>query len=131
MKLMTRTFPTIADHDAGALLDIVIDALDATGRIPATAPDLPFPEHYNRDNIAGLEIEAHPDGWVANVSFGKVPRGEPDSLGTPDATPLPCEREAFLAGAEVVCAIVTGSPELPFFVAGDRLMVVVRGVAGP
>ena len=111
------------------LLQTVLDALRATGRIPPERPQLDLPDHFHRDNLLDFYLEQSGDGWAANISFRHIPPGGPDTLGTPDAFPLP-EQQAFLAGAALVCEIVTGSPELPFFLAGDKLIVVSHGRPG-
>lgn len=112
------------DHAAEpGMFDIVMTALEATGRIPHLPPQTGLPAHFSRDNVSGLYLEKHAGGWVANLAFRHVPPGLPDTLGTPDAQPFPCEQSAFLAGAALLCHVVTGSHELPFTVVGNRLLV--------
>jgi hypothetical protein len=108
-------------------LQIVLDALKATKRIPCPPPQLGLPVHMHRDNILHFLVEEHGGGWVSNIVFENVPEGQPDSIGTPDAHPFSTQQEAFLAGARTVCLLVTGSPDLPFFLAEGRLTCVAYG----
>lgn len=114
--------PAKANPDTTPLLEIVLDALLATGRIPDAAPATEAP-HLTRDALRAMTIEKVRGGYIANVEFLVEP-GQPDTIGTPDSHPLATQRDAFLAGAMIVCRIVTGSPELPFSVLGNELMVV-------
>ncbi|MDT0684522.1 hypothetical protein RM543_17745 [Roseicyclus sp. F158] len=111
-----------ADPHATPLLEIILTALEAKERIPDVPPASLAPQ-FTRDALLALTIDEVGDGWVANIAFD-VPPGHPDTVGTPDAYPLPTRRDAFLAGAMIVCEIVSGSPELPFVVDADQLMVV-------
>ena len=125
---MTKTQPAMPFADPSAddhgSLSLIMSALEATGRLDAPAPP-PYALPYGtRDNLLGLHIDAKNGGWVANVTFTNVPAGLPNCVGTPDRAPFDTPREAFLAGAATVCRIATGSPELPFFVDGDRLVCV-------
>lgn len=104
--------------------NLVMAALHAKGRIPCPAPQSDLPPHFDREDIVGFYLEKHPGGWVPNIGFRNVPPGLPNTVGTPDAEPFATESDAFLAGAELLCRIVTGSEELPFFVAGDKLIAV-------
>jgi hypothetical protein len=106
------------------LLALVLSALEAKNRIPEYRPTLSLPSHFNRDTICEFYLERKPGGWVGNVAFKNVPAGTPDVIGTPEAFPFQTEADAFLAGASIICEIVTGSPELPFFLAGDKLICV-------
>ena len=63
------------------------------------------------------------------ITFEDGPAGAPSSLGTPE-TIYPSRQEAFLAGAQILCRILTGSKKLPFFVAGDELIVAGYGTGG-
>jgi hypothetical protein len=106
----------------GTYLDLVLTALQASGRIPPQRPETGLPDHFNRDNLDSLYLEEHPGGWVANIAFQNVPPWAPDTVGTPDACPFPSKDEALLAGARIVSQIVTGSAELPFLVANGNLI---------
>lgn len=117
--LMNNAF--VADPRATPLLEIVLTALEAKGRISNVPPAPPTP-HLTRDALLAFTIDEVEGGYVANVAFD-VPPGHPDTIGTPDAQPLPTQRDAFLAGAMLICEIVSGAPELPFVVWGNRLMV--------
>lgn len=117
---------TACRKNSPSLLDFVMEALRVTGRIPAEAPHLNVPSHLNRDNLDRLCVERHNGGWVANVTFRNVMPGMGNVLGSPDSCPCASEREAFLAGAAIVCLVVTGSEELPFTISGDDLVVIGR-----
>lgn len=104
------------------LLDIVMDALQAKWRIPDEAPRTDFPSSFTRDALRAFTIEQVAGGYVANIEFDVAP-GEPNTIGTPDADPLPTHRHAFIAGAALVCEVVSGSRELPFLVTDDELVV--------
>ena len=113
------------ENDGFKALALVMAALKAKGRIPCKKP-ASFPAHLNRDNIEAFYLEQKPcGGWVGNVAFENVPAGQPDVIGTPEAYPFKTQDEAFMAGAAIVCEIVTGSRELPFFQAGGRLICAV------
>lgn len=115
----TRSMPTN--------LQIVLDALRATKRIPCPPPQLGLPAHMHCGNIHHFLVEERVGGWVSNIVFKNVPEGQPDSIGTPDADPFSTQQEAFLAGARTVCLLFTGSPDLPFFIAGEKLICVAYG----
>lgn len=119
-KNSNTTFAQASDDasDTG-LCDFVMTALRATRRFPCPG----LPAYFNRDNVMNLYLEEHPGGWVANLAFRHVPPGLPNTIGTPDAHPFPSERLAFLAGAGMLCGLVTGSEELPFMVVGNQLIV--------
>lgn len=119
------TFALLDDIIKPDLLALIMSALEAKGRIPKRRPVSSDPSYFNRDNIDEFYLEEKPGGWVGNIAFKNVPAGFPDVIGTPDATPYETPREAFLHGAAIVCEIVTGSSELPFFEAGDKLICVV------
>jgi len=106
------------------MLDCILDALKATNRTIRTGPHPFLPLHFTADNLADFRTQKLPGGWVADIYFRDVPRGEPDAIGTPDAHPFKTEQEAFLAGASRLCALLTGSPELPFSIVGGKLVVV-------
>ena len=110
-----------------SLLELVLSALEATGRLKSQPPAPDLPPHFNRDNLLELHLDERPDGWVANIEFREVPPGAPNCIGTPDRFPFEDPSEAFLAGAAIVCQIATSSPDLPFFVSGDQLICVAYG----
>ena len=103
------------------LLETVMTALEVTGRLTAetAAPTHPL---YNRDTVKDLYVEAHAGGYVANIGFD-LPPGHPNIIGTPDRSPFPTQGAAFLAGARMLCHLLTGSTELPFIIRGDELIV--------
>ena len=80
--------------------------------------------------MSDLYLEQHPGGWVANIALQDVPEGELNTIGTPDAFPYPTKREAFLAGAGLLCGLLTGSEELPFIATDDELQVFGYGTGG-
>ena len=117
--------PAIENYTCPALA-LVIAALDAKGRIPVLQPASSGPAYFHRDNLDEFYVVQKPGGgWVGNVAFKNVPAGQPDVIGTPEASPYATQEEAFMAGAAIICAIVTGSRELPFFFAGDNLICAV------
>lgn len=119
----TNNATTEAAHDDSPnLLEFVLTALEVTGRLNAaqSAPQHPY---FNRDTIKDFHIDFHGGGYVANLEFN-VLSGHPNVVGTPDRSPFGTEREAFMAGARLLCQILTGSGELPFIVKGDELIVV-------
>ncbi|RKF12395.1 hypothetical protein D6850_18155 [Roseovarius spongiae] len=126
MTQTTTPLPAADSPDGEAnLLDFVIAALQATGRIPAPRPRTGLPEHLNLDTIRGLHVAPQGGGWGANVVFD-APAGLPNTLGTPDAHPCPTPLDGFLLGAVIVCEVLTGSRKLPFLVVGDRLICAAR-----
>ncbi len=114
--------------DAPNMIDIIKDALEAKGRLPAARPKLPHNPH--RHDVSGFHLEARLEGWAAIITFEGVEAGLPNSLGTPDAVIYPSKQEAFMAGAETLCRILTGSTTLPFFVLRDELIVAGYGTGG-
>lgn len=104
------------------MLKMVTDALHASGLVPPSWPETVLPPYYNRDNISDFYLEKHSGGWVANIVFRHVPPGIGNMLGSPDAHPYACRRDAFLHGATLLSLIITGSQELPFIVAGDTVI---------
>ena len=105
------------------LLDIIMTALHAKWYVPDEAPDMGLPPGFDRDALCALEIQEVDGGYAAIVCFD-VSSGQNNAMGLPYERRLPTYREAFLEGARMVCAIVTGSTDLPFSVIGDELMVV-------
>lgn len=116
-----------AAHSDPTILQIVMDALRATQRMPCPPPQLNLPAHMHRGNLLNMLVEEHRGGWVSNIVFEHVPKGQPDSIGTPDAHPYPTQQEAFLAGAKLICLLVTGSQDLPFFISDGKLICVAYG----
>ena len=108
--------------DDFGVMNFVLRALYATGRLTGPQPEASDPPYATRNNLLGLYIDERPNGWVANITFKHVPPGMPNCVGTPERTPFPDRRTAFLAGAALVCEIATGSRELPFLIVGDRLV---------
>ena len=104
-------------------LEFIRDALTATGRLPCKRPHLGMPAHFRVENMEDLYVERHGAGWVANIQFRKVPKGQPDCIGTPDAAPFEDQDQALMAGMALVCLLATGSPELPFIKMGKTLVV--------
>ena len=110
-----------------SLLDIVMQALEVTGRIPTTQPETDFPDAFTADRITDFYVEELNGGWVSTLLFRDIPEGLPDALGSPDIMPYRERRDAFLHGAGILCEIVTGSRELPFTIVGDHLIVAAYG----
>ena len=104
-------------------LALVLSALEAKNRIPAHHRTSSLPAYFNRDTICEFYLERTPRGWTGNVAFKNVPAGKPDVLGTPQVFPFQTEADAFMAGASIICEIVTGSPKLPFVLVDDKLDV--------
>ncbi len=120
---MLKFLKHTANPNTTSLLDIVITALAEKYRIPGEAPRTTYPPSFHRDALCAFSIDRVEGGFVANIEFDMAP-GEADTIGTPRAHPLPTHRDAFLAGAAILCKIVTGSHDLPFLVLGDELVVV-------
>ncbi len=128
---MTKTAPTpIATityaTDKLSLLQMVLDALEVTGRIPAKAPAHAYPLYFTRENLEAIRLVQYSSGWIGNVDFD-VPAGLGDVIGTPEAYPILTRNQAFASAARIVCEIVCGSPELPFFLVGDHVIVTDLG----
>lgn len=102
------------------MLDCILDALKATNRTIVKVTRPPLCSYINAGNIADFRLNELPEGWVADIYFRDVPSGQPDAIGTPDAQPFATRAEAFLAGGE----LLTGSPELPFKIVGNQLILV-------
>ena len=82
------TFPVFPWPDGPTHLELIRDALTATGRLPCKRPRLGMPAHFTFENMENLHVARHGAGWVANIQFRKVPKGKPDCVGTPDAAPF-------------------------------------------
>lgn len=125
---MPADFPRSSDNPDGPThLELIRDALTATGRLPCKRPRLGMPAHFTFENMENLHVERHGAGWVANIQFSKVPKGKPDCVGTPDAAPFKDQEQALMAGMALVCLLATGSPELPFVKVGKTLVVPAYG----
>ncbi len=120
---MLKTLASPENTYVTPLLEIVMTALAATGRIPDKAPRTALPAGFDRNDLRAFTIEQVEGGYIANIEFDVAP-GEANTIRTPDAHPLPTHRDAFLVGAGIVCEIVSGSPDLPFLVFDDEIMVV-------
>jgi len=103
---------------ASNMLAIVESALLAKDRLPTAGRKPP------RHDVTSFRLDAQPGGWAAIITL------KGGSAGTP-AKIYPSKREAFLAGAETLCRILTGSKTLPFFIDhGDNLIVTGCGTGG-
>lgn len=120
---MHKTLANPANPNAAPLLEIVMNALEAKRRIPSQPPKTTLPRGFDHDALRAFRIDQVDGGYIANIEFDMAP-GEANTIGTPEARPFPTYREAFLAGATILCEVVTGSPGLPFILLGDELVVV-------
>tara|TARA_Y100001001_G_scaffold151977_1_gene164127 strand:+ start:1771 stop:2181 length:411 start_codon:yes stop_codon:yes gene_type:complete len=103
---------------------IVESALLAKDRLPAAG------RNPHRHDVTSFRLDGQPGGWAATITFEGELAGTLKSLGTP-AKIYPSKKEAFLAGAETLCRILTGSKTLPFFIDhGDNLIVTGCGTGG-
>ena len=120
--------PRSSDNlDGPTHLEFIRQALTATGRLPCKRPSLGMPAHFTFENMENLYVERHGAGWIANIQFRKVPKGQPDCVGTPDAAPFEDKEQALMTGMALVCLLATGSPELPFVKVGKNLVVPAYG----
>ena len=130
MTYTTTTTPAETAAKNISMFDIVTSALEAKGRLPCARPPLGLPGNIECYDVNDLYLERHPGGWVANIALQDVPEGKLNTIGTPDASPNPTKREAFLAGAAILCPLLTGSQELPFIASDDELRVFGYGTGG-
>ncbi|KRS12680.1 hypothetical protein RIdsm_05390 (plasmid) [Roseovarius indicus] len=114
MQHSTKSMSTSETGSSPSLLEIVMRALEATGRIPTTQPETGFPDAFTADRVTDFYVEELNGGWVSTVRFRDIPDGLPNALGSPDIMPYREPRDAFLHGAGILCEIVTGSRALPF-----------------
>jgi len=105
------------------MFDIVKSALQAKNRLPGSRSRL------HRHDVGDFHLEARPGGWAAMIAFEDGRTGFPNSSAIPEII-HPTKQEAFLAGAETLCHILTGSKTLPFFVARGELIVAGYGTGG-
>ncbi|NVK57813.1 MAG: hypothetical protein HWE26_19610 [Alteromonadaceae bacterium] len=56
------------------------------------------------------------------ITAEQAPKGEPLEMVLSPKIPDTTAFDAFMNGAPILCAIVTGVPELPFFTVGNVLM---------
>ncbi|KKL88555.1 hypothetical protein LCGC14_1923530 [marine sediment metagenome] len=109
---------------ASNMLTIVESALLAKDRLPAAG------RNPHRHDVTSFHLDAQPGGWAAIITFERERAGTLKRLGTPPKI-YPTKKEAFLAGAETLCRILTGSKTLPFFIDhGDNLIVTGFGTGG-
>ncbi|MFG6519458.1 hypothetical protein ACGYLX_18630 [Sulfitobacter sp. 1A13496] len=104
------------------MLDYILNALKTANRGIYNIPQPFLPPHMNAQNLADFRLQKMNGGWVADIYFQNVPTGQPDAIGTRDAHPYKTKQEAFLAGAEMLCTLITGTPELPFTALGDQII---------
>lgn len=128
-KLKTFTLP-VSPAPGDCFLGLVREALEEKRRVPAQTPDLGLGPHYVRENLEHLTVEKVSDGWVCNITFKKR-AGEPDCITSSMLDPFETAAEALIFGTSVVCEIVSGSAELPFEVAGGKLLMATYGAAAP
>ena len=123
---MTRTKTTApAKTEDSTMLEIVTYSLLAKGRLDSVRPIT-----QSGCDIVDFQLNRHPAGWVAHITVDNPTAGGPTTILTPDASPLPTKRLAFFAGASLVCELLTGSPEQPFFEANGNLLVAGYGTGG-
>jgi len=128
MKLMTFSFPDpYLPFEPFDFYSLVMEALRAKYRIPDHAPDHGLPHQFDPARIRSLELAQTDAGWGAYIGFSDVPEGLPNTIGTINVAPKDNAFDAFIAGASLLCELVTGSPELPFFAVGNELMVASYG----
>ena len=103
---------------ASNMLAIVESALLAKDRLPAAG------RNPHCQDVASFHLDARPEGWAAMITFKGGSAGAPAKI-------YPSKKEAFLAGVETLCRILTGSKTLPFFIDhGDNLIVTGCGTGG-
>ncbi|MBW6419639.1 hypothetical protein [Celeribacter sp. PS-C1] len=125
-KLKTFAIPSNPASDF-CFLNIVLEALEQKDLIPAETPDLGLGDYHVRENLDHLTVEKISGGWVANIIFKPRDGKQMDCMTTSMLHPFPNATEALLFGATVVCEIVTGSSDLPFSVAGNKLIMASYG----
>ena len=112
----TQTHSRSAAH-ASNMLAIVETALFAKDRLPAVG------RNPHGQDVASFHLAARSGGWAPTITFKGGSAGSPAKI-------YPSKKEAFLAGAETLCRILSGSKKLPFVVEGDMLMVAGYGTGG-
>lgn len=112
----TQTHSRSAAH-ASNMLAIVETALFAKDRLPAVG------RNPHGQDVVSFHLGARPGGWAPTITFKGGSAGSPAKI-------YPSKKEAFLAGAETLCRILSGSKKLPFVVEGDMLMVAGYGTGG-
>ena len=112
-------------------LTLVLNALRQKGMLPSQPPTTPLSDVLTPASLQHFTLERESDGWTYVITF------EPREVGMPNATALPAglrtsnPMSAFLIGAQLICKIVTGSTDLPFFAVGNKLMFGTYGPASP
>lgn len=125
-KLMSFTLPENPAPEE-CFLDLVLQALKVRGWVPDETPDFGLGNYYVRMNLDALTVERMSGGWVSNIIFKRRDGERADCMTSSLRDVFPSAAEALVFGASVVCEIVTGSPELPFGVAGNRLIMTSYG----
>ena len=125
-SLKTFAFPHKPSPEA-CFLGLVLSALHEKDRVPEETPDLGLGDYYVRENLDHLTLEKVPGGWVFNLSFKLIVGNEIDCMTSCFTEPFPNAVDAFHSGASLVCEIVTGCPDLPFEIVGNKLMMAGYG----
>ncbi len=105
------------------MFQTVIDALTLTGRMESLRPIVGLGNGMDGYDVVDLYLERHLGGWVANIALDKATTRAPNTIGTPDSSPYQTKRQAFFAGASIMCELLTGSSDLPFIEANGTLVV--------
>ena len=102
-------------------LKLVLDCLRMKGRIPSHRPANSYPSGVHLDALEHFTVEREADGWTFYVSFAGAAHEAPNTIALPPHARCRDAISAFLLGAQTVCEIVTGRPDLPFAVQGNRI----------
>jgi hypothetical protein len=105
------------------LLDCILDAQKAANRAIYTAPLHFSPTPFSAETLTDFGQKHHSGGWVADIYFRDIPAGATKSIETPDAISYERDQDALLTGPRLLCSLLTVSPEVPFMLIGDCLVV--------
>lgn len=128
MNIHTTSIPTNPKPDM-SFLDVVLTPLMAKGQIPEHTPDVGLAPQFHLENLKAFTIEREDGKWSAVIHVHDAPQGEPTEMVLTPTFPNATALDAFMNGALVLCALVTGLPELPFFRVGNDLMFATYGPA--
>lgn len=117
---------TQATVETPNMLDIVKTALEAKGRLPSESTQHSSKDEQEHSDVDGFYLIKQSDGWRPCFTL----RGGACPITTGDAASFPDKKQAFIAGAMVLCELLTGSTDLPFFVVGDQLRIGGYGTGG-
>ena len=114
-----------------SLFEVVVSALEAKDRLLGDGPLFDSMTDWCKE--IDFYLEERSSGWVWGFTFHAfedVQDSELPQFTLPQAMSHMTKRDAFLAGAAVLCWALTGSEELPFIATDTTLLIAGYGTGG-